>query len=119
MILDPWDITVPCGNPRKPWQILGNSESPSEGCRVGEDNRVIRYNVMYTSWAICLSAKLFLFSFCFSEIRVPSTYQAMCQVLCLASLPPTLTLCCRYYYNSISWWGKPKLRALIEIWYGH
>ena len=29
--LGAWAITVPCGNPQKPWQVLDNSESPGLG----------------------------------------------------------------------------------------
>lgn len=84
VISEPWDITVSCGNPRKPWQILGNFQSPREGCRVGEENRAIRYNVMYTSWAIC-PLNFFFSLFRFSGTRVPFTHQAMGRVPCLPS----------------------------------
>lgn len=93
--------------------MLGNIENLWERRRTEEESDGIRYAVMCT-WSH-LSAELFLFLF--ASVTQEHHHQAllMCQLLYLASLSPTLMLCCRYCYKPILQRGKRRLRGAQSL----
>lgn len=79
-----WGITVPRGNPQKPWKVPDNFESPGEGSRARAEPSAVTCNVMSTHRDTSLSANLLLFPFRISETTplVGLLLRAKCSVWC-------------------------------------
>ena len=116
--LGAWGMPVPRGNLQKPWQVLGNFDSPRRGGgRARAKRGSITHGVGSTRWALCLLNLLSsLFASGKQQCHVSGSYRVPNAPSGFSPHPrpppPPLTLCGRCHYNSILQRRKWRLREI-------